>query len=85
MLGIVLIAEHHHFHWASPPETHRSSPLWLGRLLLTLMATVYAYYGILPWIFKRSPVSPTHLFFKLFLRTSDDTSDQHTGKFKQKS
>jgi len=50
-----------------------------------MMATGYAYYAVFPWVFKKSPLSPTELFLKLFRSSPDKTSDQHKGKFNQKS
>ena len=85
LLGFIVTAEHYHFHWNPASQPHGPTPVWLGRLLLFMMATGYAYYAVFPWIFKKSPLSPTELFFKLFRSSSDKTSDQHTGKFNQKS
>jgi hypothetical protein len=84
LLGIILTAEHYHLHWNRASQPHGATPVWLGRLLLFLMAIGYAYYGVFPWIFKKSPLSPTQLFFKLFRSSSDETSDQHAEKFNQK-
>jgi hypothetical protein len=87
MLGFILIAEHYHFHWPwdSSPETHRSVPVWLGRLLIFMMAAGYAYYVVLPWIFKKPAVPPSELVFKLLRRSSAETSDRETEKFNRKS
>src|ERR1700733_11783618 len=64
-----------------PRTTTSRNNAWLGRLLLFLMVTAYAYHGVLPWIFKKSPLSPTQLFSKVF-RSS---SNEHTEKFSRKS
>lgn len=85
LLGIIVAAEHYHFHWNPASQPHGPTPVWLGRLLLFIMAIGYAYYAVFPWIFKKSPLSPTELFLKLFRSSPDKTSDQHTGKFNQKS
>lgn len=85
LLGLILTAEHYHFKWNRASQPHGPTPVWLGRLLLFMMATGYAYNAVFPWVFKKSPLSPTELFVKLFHNSSDKTSDRHTGKFNQKS
>jgi hypothetical protein len=85
LLGLIFTAEHYHFHWNPASQPHGPTPVWLGRLLLVMMATGYAYYAVFPWVFKKSPPSPTELFLRLFRSSSDKTSDQHTRKFNQKS
>jgi hypothetical protein len=85
LLVIIVTAEHYHFHWNPASQPHGPTPVWLERLLLFMMATGYAYYAVFPWVFKKSPLSPTELFSRLFRSSSGKTSDQHTGKFDQKS
>jgi hypothetical protein len=85
LLGIIFAANHYHFNWNRASQPHGPTPVWLGRLLLLMMATGYAYYAVFPWVFKKSPLSPSELFVKLFRSSPDKTSDEHTGKFNQKS
>lgn len=85
LLGIIVTAENYHFHWNPASQSHGPTPVWLGRWLLFMMATGYAYYAVFPWISKKSPLSPTELFLRLFRSSSDKTSDQHKGKFNQES
>jgi hypothetical protein len=80
LLGIIFTADHYHLHWNRAPQPRGSTPVWLGRLLIFMLAAGYVYSVVLPWIFKKSPLTPTQLFLKLFRRSPDETSDPHTER-----
>jgi hypothetical protein len=85
LLGIIFTADHYHFHWNRAPQPRGSTPVWLGRLLIFMLAAGYAYSVVLPWIFKKSPLTPTQLFLRLFRRSPDETSDPHPEQSNRKS
>jgi len=83
LVGIIFTSERYNFHWPTAPQSHL--PVWLGRLLIFMMAAGYVYYVVLPLIFKRPPASPSQLFLKLFRSSSDKTMGHNPRKFNRKS
>jgi hypothetical protein len=64
------------------PTVQRSMPPWLQHVLIGLMVVGYAYFVIVPWIWKKSPPRLSQLLTKLF-KHRKSVSARQTAKSSQ--
>lgn len=65
IFGVLALADHYGIHWNSGPKTQGSMPIWMQRLLVALIAGVYIYSVILPWILKKPPMGINQSLLRL--------------------
>jgi hypothetical protein len=73
MYGFILISDHYGIHGGDGPTAHGPMPLWMRRLLISIMVGGYLYFVVLPLILKKPPTGIGNLLLRVFRRTPNDT------------